>query len=101
MPRDHYRTLQVRRDAEPEVVEKAYRALSLKYHPDTVPPAERRAATLRMQAINEAYRVLRDPASRARYDRALPPEGEGAGAWERFMKVGLAGLFVDWLQRQE
>ncbi|TLM65927.1 MAG: hypothetical protein FDZ70_10710, partial [Actinobacteria bacterium] len=32
---DHYRTLQVTRDAEPEVIERAYRALSLKYHPDT------------------------------------------------------------------
>jgi DnaJ-class molecular chaperone len=98
---DHYRTLQVRRDAEPEVIEKAYRALSLKYHPDTADPAVRAQATRRMQELNAAYTVLRDPASRARYDETLPPEAEGAGGWERFWDAGLVGLFFDWVERQQ
>lgn len=88
---DHYRTLQVTRDAEPEVIERAYRALSLKHHPDVVAPGKRREATRRMQAINEAYRVLRDPARRRAYDAVLPPEG--GGGWDRFLEEGLVGLF--------
>lgn len=97
---DHYETLQVSRTAEPEVIERAYRALSMKYHPDRVPDRDRARATRRMQAINEAYRVLRDPGSRARYDAVLPA-GPGARAWELFYDKGLVGLFSDWLRSKE
>lgn len=90
---DHYRTLQVTRDAEPEVIERAFKALSLKHHPDRVGEAERTLATKRMAAINEAYRVLRDPGERTRYDRTLAPEG--ASGWDRFLEAGLVGLFMD------
>ena len=38
---DYYRTLQVTRDAHNEVIERAYKALSLKYHPDHVAAADR------------------------------------------------------------
>ena len=90
---DYYRTLQVTRDAHNEVIERAYKALSLKYHPDRVSAAERAAATRHMQAINEAYSVLRDTAKRRAYDSTLPPEG--AEGWDRFLEVGLFGLFMD------
>jgi DnaJ-class molecular chaperone len=90
---DHYRTLQVTRDADAEVIERAYRALSLKYHPDVVTSQERDAATRRMQQINAAYTVLRDPAQRRGYDATLPPEG--AEGWDRFLEGGLFGLFMD------
>jgi curved DNA-binding protein len=98
---DHYRVLQVSRDAEPEVVEKAYRALCLKYHPDRVPEDARPRATRRMQRINEAYAVLSDPRARARYDRTLPHDGGSADGWERFLDHGLVGLFEDWLRSRE
>ncbi len=90
---DHYQTLQVTRVAEPEVIERAYRALALKYHPDVAPLKRRAEAHERMQSINEAFAVLRDPELRARYDASLPPEG--GQAWERFMEAGLIGLLRD------
>jgi DnaJ-class molecular chaperone len=90
---DHYRTLQVTRGAEPEVIERAYKALSMKYHPDHVQADDRAAANRRMQEINDAYAVLRDPAQRARYDTVLPPEH--ADGWDRFWESGLLGLFMD------
>ncbi len=91
---DHYRTLQVRPEAEPEVVDKAYRALCFKYHPDRTPESGRRRATERMHAINEAYRVLSDPQRRAAYDRELGAQA-GASAWDQFMSKGLVGMFLD------
>lgn len=92
---DHYRTLQVSRHAEPEVIEKAYKTLSLKYHPDMVGAGERERATRHMQRINEAYRVLRDPVRRRRYDASLPSERPGRTAWDVFMEKGLVGMLMD------
>lgn len=65
---DHYRLLQVRRDASQEVIAAAYRRLMRDTHPDRGgdPDVARR--------LNEAYETLSDPASRARYDLTLPPE---------------------------
>ncbi len=66
---DPYATLQVDRRAEPEVIAAAYRSLARKYHPDKTASA---ASTKRMQEINAAYEVLRDPVRRRAYDRANP-----------------------------
>lgn len=88
-------TLQVARNAEPEVIDKAYRALSLKYHPDVVEPRRRRSATEHMQRINRAYAVLGDPDARRAYDRALGAQHAGASAWDTFMNKGLLGMFLE------
>lgn len=64
-----YRALHVSEDAPDEVVRAAYRALSLKWHPDRNPHDP--TAVGRMMEINEAYRILSNPMSRASLDRAL------------------------------
>lgn len=89
---DHYRVLQVTRDAEPEVIERAYRALSRKYHPD-VATGDAVSANHRMAEVNEAFRVLRDPSLRRAYDATLGPEG--IHGWDLFWERGLVGLFLD------
>jgi curved DNA-binding protein CbpA len=90
---DYYRILQVTRDADPTVIDRAYKALSLAHHPDRASPRERTGATRRMQRINEAYSVLSDPKRREVYDATLPPES--GAAWDRFWEVGLVGIFID------
>jgi curved DNA-binding protein CbpA len=91
---DHYTILQVSRDAEPEVIDRAYRALSLKYHPDVVVDGERESAHRRMQRINLAYAVLSDPKRRRDYDRTLAQVPDRS-AWDVFMNKGLVGMFLD------
>lgn len=95
---DHYRTLQVTRDAEPEVIERAYKALCFKYHPDRAGSGRQHESTRRMQSINAAYEVLRDPVRRARYDAGLPPQD--ADGWQTFLDEGLVGLFRSSLRRR-
>lgn len=95
---NHYSTLQVSKSAEPEVIDKAYRALSLKYHPDVSAPDGRAEAERRMRAINDAYAVLGDASKRREYDAQLP--SEPVEAWERFLEVGLVGLFTDYLRHR-
>ena len=76
---DPYRVLQVMPSAEQEVVNAAYRALALKYHPDRDASSE---AARRMQQVNEAFALVRDPVTRARWDgghRAGSRAGGSAG----------------------
>ena len=61
---DPYDVLQVQRNALPEVVRAAYRALAWKYHPDTG------ADPGRMVAINDAWHILGNASRRAAHDRA-------------------------------
>lgn len=90
----HYDVLQVSPDADPEVIDRAYRALSLKYHPDVTPEDSREAAHRRMQRINLAYAVLSDPQRRRDYDRTIVQE-PAHSAWDVFMNKGLVGMFLD------
>ncbi len=64
---DYYDVLGVPRDATPEQIKKAYRALAKKYHPDRNPGD--RSAEARFKQVQEAYDVLSDPQKRALYDR--------------------------------
>jgi curved DNA-binding protein CbpA len=64
---DPYKILQVDSEAEPEVIEAAYRRLARKYHPDVASGPDAQA---RMVQINGAWELLRDPVSRAAVDRA-------------------------------
>jgi DnaJ-class molecular chaperone len=64
--KNYYKILQIDPSAEPEIVQAAYKRLALKYHPDTSSFSD---ATRRMQEINEAYDVLRDPLKRAAFDQ--------------------------------
>lgn len=81
--RTHYDSLNVTEDAPQEVVRAAYRALSLKYHPDTTGGS--RHALHKMQTLNEAYAILSDANKRAGYDGELrrqrhPPSSASAAA---------------------
>ena len=63
--RDYYEVLGVERGASPEDVQRAYRKLARKYHPDLNKTKE---AEDRFKEINEANEVLSDPEKRKRYD---------------------------------
>lgn len=65
--KDYYATLGVSKDASSDEIKKAYRKLTLQYHPDRNPGDK--AAEERFKEINEAYAVLSDPDKRANYDR--------------------------------
>ena len=67
-----YQVLQVHSDAEPEVIEAAYRALSKKYHPDRNATDD---AQTRMVTINSAYEILGNDTKRAEYDEQRRFEG--------------------------
>jgi len=63
--KDYYETLGVDRKASADEIQKAYRKLARKYHPDINKTKE---AEDRFKEINEANEVLSDPERRKRYD---------------------------------
>ena len=66
MPKEtYYDILGVSKDANDNEIKKAFRALSLKYHPDRNPTED---TTEKFQKIGEAYEVLSDSEKRNQYD---------------------------------
>ena len=62
----HYENLKVARDASPEAIRAAYRALTRQHHPDRHP--DDAEAQRIMSVVNVAYAVLSDPAKRREHD---------------------------------
>ena len=61
---DHYETLQISANAEPETIHRVYRLLAQRFHPDNKDTGN----ATRFRELTEAYEVLGDPEQRAQYD---------------------------------
>ncbi len=75
--RDYYEVLGLSRNATDQELKSSYRKLAMQYHPDRNPGDEQ--AEDRFKELNEAYGVLSNPDTRARYDR-LGHAGVGSSA---------------------
>src|SRR5687768_4463629 len=61
---DHYEALQISPNADTETVDRVYRMLAKRYHPDNRQTGDE----AKFRAIVSAHRVLSDPEQRAAYD---------------------------------
>ena len=71
MDKNYYEILEVDRNASQEVIEKAYKTLAKKYHPDLQDDIHKKQAEETFKIINEAYEILSNPEQRTRYDHDL------------------------------
>ncbi|MBO4816364.1 MAG: J domain-containing protein [Clostridia bacterium] len=69
--KNYYEILEVSENASSEVIEKAYRALAKKYHPDMWPRDKIFFAESKFKEITEAYKILSNEISRRDYDMKL------------------------------
>jgi DnaJ-class molecular chaperone len=82
MAEDFYKTLGVSRDASAADIQKAYRKLARKYHPDLNP--DDKTAKTKFQEVQRAFDVLNDSSKRELYDRyGSSFESMGAGGGPR------------------
>jgi len=65
--RDYYEVLQVSRTATKVEIDRAYRKLAIKYHPDS--NRNDPDATVKFKECSEAYEILTDADKRSRYDQ--------------------------------
>jgi molecular chaperone DnaJ len=84
MDKTYYDILEVGKEATPEEINKAYRKLALKYHPDKNPGDT--GAEERFKELAAAYDVLRDPDKRKEYDAVLA--GGNRPSFEEFGGFG-------------
>lgn len=69
MGQDYYLLLNLSRNATDADIKKAYRKLSLLYHPDKNVTLSEQAAAEKFVSVSEAYDVLSDPRKKAVYDQ--------------------------------
>jgi len=86
---DYYTTLGINRNASEADLQKAYRDLARKYHPDLNP--DDKQAKEKFQQVQEAFDVLNDPKKREMYDRygsSFEHAGAGFGGDEESLHSG-------------
>lgn len=69
--KNYYEILEVNKKASREIIDKAYKVLVKKYHPDLYEPQKKQYATKKTKEINEAYHILSDEFLREQYDIEL------------------------------
>lgn len=74
--KNYYEILEVNKKASKEVIEKAYKVLVKKYHPDLYTGEKQKYAEKKIKEINEAYDVLSDEFLKEQYDSELEKEIE-------------------------
>jgi curved DNA-binding protein CbpA len=63
-PVDHYETLQISPNADPDTIQRVFRMLAQRYHPDNTETGN----ADKFRALHDAYSVLSVPEKRAQYD---------------------------------
>ena len=71
MEQNYYDILEINKNASPEIIEKAYKTLVKKYHPDLQDDNLKIKYEEKIKKINEAYEILSDIKKRKNYDLNL------------------------------
>ena len=83
---DYYDLLGIKRNATESEVNKAYKKLAVKYHPDKN-PGDKELAEENFKKVSEAYEVLSNKEKRQTYDQfgksGLNSSGMGGGGFSR------------------
>ncbi|MCL4153133.1 UNVERIFIED_CONTAM: hypothetical protein GTU68_046606, partial [Idotea baltica] len=85
---DYYESLGISKSASADEIKKAYRKLALKLHPDKNP--DNPEAEEKFKVCSEAYQVLSNDETRAKYDRFGHSAFEQGGGFNDFASVAYA-----------
>ncbi len=86
---DYYENLQISPNADMETIERVFRLLAKRYHPDNTQTGNAE----KFNTLNDAYRVLADPEKRAAYD--VKYDQQRGATWKIFEEASHADGFDD------
>ena len=69
--KNYYEILEVNENASKEVIDKAYKVLAKKYHPDLQEEKNKKVAEEKIKSLNEAYEILSNPKKKQAYDAKI------------------------------
>ena len=72
--KDYYEILEVNKNASKEIIDKAFKTLAKKYHPDANSTEDKEWAEEKFKEINEAYEILSDEEKRKKYNTDIGKE---------------------------
>lgn len=84
--KNYYEELEVNPNASKEIIEKVYKVLAKKYHPDMNSDGDKTAAEEKFKRVSEAYEVLSDDRKRQEYDLQLQ-NSEKTIPYDEYMKI--------------
>ncbi|MFM7070368.1 MAG: DnaJ C-terminal domain-containing protein [Planctomycetota bacterium] len=99
MEEDYYAILKVSRDASADEIQKSYRKLAAKYHPDMNEGNKKARETF--QKVQRAYEVLNDPEKRKLYDKygsSFEGASGGGPGGPQWRSAGPGGVDIDFSQ---
>ena len=81
--KNYYEILEVDKNASEEVIEKAYKTLEKKYHPDLQNNSN---SQNKMQQINEAYEILSNDFKRREYDEKIQKQSVSVEEYNKIIQ---------------
>lgn len=84
--KNYYDELEVSKNASKEVIEKVYKVLAKKYHPDTTKEENKSEAEEKFKVISVAYETLSDEEKRKKYDLELENSNPTV-SYEDYVKI--------------
>lgn len=82
---NYYHLLDVPMTASRRDIQRAYRAIMMKWHPDRVRPEQRDHAEDLSRRLNRAYATLSDPVRREQYDKSIRSEALQSGIMNQYV----------------
>ena len=85
MEKNYYEILEVDKNASKEIIDKAYKTLAKRYHPDLQTQEGKEQKEEMMKKVNEAYDVLSDENKRTAYNQQLASQNVSMDEYQKIL----------------
>ena len=85
MEKNYYEILEVDKNASKEIIDKAYKTLAKRYHPDLQTQEGKEQKEELMKKVNEAYDVLSDENKRTAYNQQLASQNVSMDEYQKIL----------------
>ena len=89
MEKNYYEILEVDKNASKEIIDKTYKILVKRYHPDLQDAETKKQYEEKIKKVNEAYSVISNEYQRSEYDKQLEEREVSKEEYEKILKENI------------